>query len=173
MSQTPLALAAINNFDRTTFIATLGAVFEGSPWIAAAAWQERPWSSIDALHRSLCTAMYDASLDQKLALIRAHPDLVGRAAQAGTLTPASTQEQAAAGLDRLTPEEVALFNDFNARYRQRFGFPFVICARENRKASILVGFQERLEHSQSAEILTALDEIAKIARLRLLDIIQG
>ena len=171
MTQTPLSLQAINDFDQWTFVKTLGFVFEGSPWIAAAAWGERPWSSIDALHRSMCAVMYFATLEQKLALIRAHPDLAGRAAQAGSLTPSSTQEQASAGLDRLTPEEIAQFNDLNARYQERFGFPFVICVRENRKASILAGFQARLNNTRQDEVTTALNEIAKIARLRLHDAI--
>jgi 2-oxo-4-hydroxy-4-carboxy-5-ureidoimidazoline decarboxylase len=114
-------------------------------------------------------AMYAASDAEKLALIRAHPDLVGRAARAGTLTPSSTREQAGAGLDTLSASEVALFDRYNSEYRESFGFPFVICARENRKESILRAFPERLRHSRDEEISTALAEIAKIARFRLLD----
>jgi 2-oxo-4-hydroxy-4-carboxy-5-ureidoimidazoline decarboxylase len=115
--------------------------------------------------------MRAAPVERQVALIRAHPDLVGRAALAGTLTPESAGEQAAAGLDRLTPDEVATFTQLNATYRDRFGFPFVICARGNKKESILAGFDGRLDNTREREIATALDEIAKIAHFRLLDIV--
>ena len=169
MAGARIPLHMINAYDRDTFVARLGFLFEDSPWIAARAWDDRPFASLDDLHAALCHVMYAAAPDEQLALIRAHPDLVGRAALAGTLTPSSTREQSAAGLDRLTPDEIALFNRYNRTYAQRFGFPFVICARENKKDSILAGFEQRLEHSREQEITTALGEIAKIARLRLLD----
>ena len=102
-----------------------------------------------------------------MALLRAHPDLVGRAALAGTLGPASTAEQAAAGLDHLSSDEIATFQRYNAAYREKFGFPFVICARENKKESILAGFGARLEHTREEEIATGLGEVAKICALRL------
>src|SRR5205823_1352455 len=129
----------------------------------------RPFASLDHLHRSLCAVVERAPRARQLALIREHPDLVGRAALAGTLTPQSQGEQAAAGLDRLSPEEVATFTRLNAEYWARFGFPFVICVRENKKEAILAGFAVRLQQSTEQEITTALGEIAKIARLRLLD----
>ena len=105
----------------------------------------------------------------QLALIRAHPDLAGRVALAGELTDASAAEQAAAGLTALSAEELARFTGYNAAYKERFGFPFVICARENRKEAILAAFPLRLRNTRDQEIATALGEIAKIARLRLLD----
>ena len=169
MGRTPVRLQEINAFDHETFVATLGFLFEGSPWIAARAWHDRPFQSLDHLHGSLCRVMYDAPVDRQVALIRAHPDLVGRAALAGTLTPESSGEQAAAGLDRLSPGEVATFTRLNQAYRDKFGFPFVICARENKKESILAGFHARLPHSRDQEIEIALAEIAKIAWLRLRD----
>jgi 2-oxo-4-hydroxy-4-carboxy-5-ureidoimidazoline decarboxylase len=113
--------------------------------------------------------MYAAGEERQVALLRAHPDLVGRAALAGTLGAASTQEQAAAGLDHLSPGEVAAFQRLNAQYRVKFGFPFVICARENKKASILAGFAARMGNPREQEIAAALAEVAKICRLRLLD----
>jgi OHCU decarboxylase len=166
------SLAEVNAFDRDTFVAALGGLFEGSPWIAAETWDMRPFADLNHLHRALCGVMYQAPVEQQVALIQAHPDLVGRAALAGTLTHESTREQAAAGLDRLTPDEIATFARLNQEYRDRFGFPFVICARENKKAGILAGFAARLPHSREAEIATALGEIAKIARLRLLDAVR-
>jgi OHCU decarboxylase len=116
--------------------------------------------------------MYQASVGQQVALLSAHPDLVGRAARAGTLSPASTGEQAAAGLDALTAEEIALFEQYNQAYRSRFGFPFVICAREHKKESILAGFALRLSHNYTQEMAIALDEVAKICALRLYDLVE-
>ena len=166
-----ITVADLNALGQTGFVAALGAVFEGLPWIVTQAWAERPFESLVHLHRALCAVMYGAPRQQQVALIQAHPDLVGRAALAGTLTTASTREQAAAGLDRLSPDEIATFTRLNAAYRERFGFPFVICARENKKDSILAGFAARLDHTRDQEIATALDEVAKIALLRLRDIV--
>lgn len=164
-------LSALNAVGRAPFVALVGPVFEHSPWIAERAWPLRPFESLEALHGALCDAMYAATEEEQLGLIRAHPDLVGRAARAGTLTPASTREQAGAGLDDLTPDEIELFDRYNQSYQRGHGFPFVICARENRKESILAAFPERLAHSRDEEISTALAEIAKIAWFRLRDLV--
>lgn len=153
-------------------MAALGSIFEGPPWIVTRAWHARPFASRAHLHRELCAVMYAAPVEQQVALIQAHPDLVGRAALAGTLTAASTREQSSAGLDRLSPDEIATFTRLNAEYRARFGFPFVICARENKKDSILAGFAARLGNTRDQEIGTALGEIAKIGELRLWDTIK-
>jgi OHCU decarboxylase len=169
MMSSRLTLAEINALNREAFVAALGSLFEGSPWIAAKAWSACPFSDLDRLHTALCRVMYQASPERQVALIRAHPDLVGKAALAGTLTLESTREQAAAGLDRLTPEEIAAFSRYNQAYKEKFGFPFVICARENKKDSILAGFERRLGNTREQEISAALDEIAKISKLRLLD----
>jgi OHCU decarboxylase len=112
-------------------------------------------------------------VEQQVALIQAHPDLVGQAALAGTLTPESTSEQASVGLDRLSPEEIATFTRLNQTYHGRFGFPFVICVRENKKESILAGFATRLHNSRQREIETALGEIAKIGWFRLRDLVHA
>jgi OHCU decarboxylase len=114
----------------------------------------------------------NAGEEKQLALIRAHPDLVGRAALAGTLTRASTSEQASAGLDKLAPEEVTTFQKFNQSYQEKFGFPFVICARLNKKEAILNGFRIRMNHSRQEEIQAALEEIFKIAGFRLRDLVE-
>ena len=164
-----LTIDEINALDQESFVAALGSLFEGSPWIAAEAWRRRPFESIAQLHRALCDVLYHASIEPQVALIRAHPDLVGKAALAGTLVPESIREQASAGLDRLSPEEIATFTRLNQAYKDRFGFPFVICARQNKKDSILAGFARRLDNSRAQEIATALGEIAKISYLRLLD----
>ena len=171
MDTPPLALREINAFEREQFIAALSPLFEGPPHIIEQAWQQRPFERRDQLYQELCTILFQSSEEQQVALLRAHPDLVGRAALAGTLSSASTGEQAAAGLDRLSPSEIATFNELNRTYQTRFGFPFVICARANKKESILAGFATRLQHSRSREIETALDEIAKICWYRLRDIV--
>ncbi|MBV8298113.1 MAG: 2-oxo-4-hydroxy-4-carboxy-5-ureidoimidazoline decarboxylase [Candidatus Eremiobacteraeota bacterium] len=163
------SIAALNAADRATFVAAVGFAFEDSPWIAEAAWERRPFAGLDALHAAMADVLARAPHARKLALIAAHPDLAGRVAREGRLTAASRGEQAAAGLDRLTPEEIARFDAANAVYRARFGFPFVICAREHDRASILSELERRARNEREAEIATALAEIAKIARLRLED----
>jgi OHCU decarboxylase len=160
----------VNELGREAFIERFGPLFEHSPWVAADAWSDRPFADEDELFEALRSAMYSAPTERKLALIRAHPDLAGRAAIEGTLTRSSTTEQASAGLDRLTPDEYAAFTRLNGAYRERFGFPFVVCVREHTKESILRVAAERLEHTRDEEVRVALEEIAKIARLRLEDL---
>ncbi|WP_339348425.1 2-oxo-4-hydroxy-4-carboxy-5-ureidoimidazoline decarboxylase [uncultured Sphingomonas sp.] len=140
------------------------ALFEHSPWVEARA-DARP-SSGDR-HADLMAVVATASDAERLALIRAHPELAGKAAIDGTLTHASAAEQASAGLDRLTAEEFARFHDLNARYRERFGFPFIICVRLIDKAGILAAMAARLANDRDTEIATAIDEIGKITKLRL------
>ena len=168
-----MTLPQLNSLSRDEFIRIVGPVFEHSPWIAEATWARRPFASVEALHVALCETVRSAGEEKQLALIRAHPDLVGKLALAGQLTKESTSEQATAGLDKLSPNEVELFQTNNAAYQAKFGFPFVICARLNRKEAILNGFKMRLHHSRQQEIKTALEEIFKIAELRLRDLIQG
>ncbi len=171
MDKQVTTLQEINSLDREGFLATFGSLFEGSAWIAGQTWDTRPFGGFEELYNSLCAVMYGATREQKLALIRAHPDLVGRAALAGTLTPESAREQASAGLDRLSADEIDAFKRLNQAYRDRFDFPFVICVHENKKGGILAGFQARIGHTPDEEIETALGEIAKIAYLRLADIV--
>jgi OHCU decarboxylase len=167
------SIAALNAADRATFVAAIGFAFEHSPWIAEAAWDRRPFADLDDLHAALVDVVAEASRERKIALIAAHPDLAGRVAREGRLTPASRGEQAAAGLDRLTPEELGRFDRANAAYRERFGFPFVICAREHDKASILTELERRVRNEPADEIEAALDEISAIARLRLADVVRA
>jgi OHCU decarboxylase len=169
----PVPLAQLNAFNQDQFVATLGGVFESSPWVAARAWQQRPFRSVDALHQAMCSTMYAAPVEQQIALIRAHPDLAGKAALAGDLTPESTREQASVGLDRLTPQELRTFTERNEAYQQRFGFPFIICVRKHTKHGILQSYVDRLGNTREQEITTALGEIAKIAHLRLNDLVEG
>jgi OHCU decarboxylase len=165
------SLTGLNELSREDFLRVVSPVFEHSPWIAELTWAKRPFESVGALHRALCETVLASNEPRKLALIRAHPDLAGRAARAGTLTLPSAQEQASGGLDQLSGQEAALFDKYNRAYRERFGFPFVICARQNKKEAMLAGFEWRLKNSPQQEIETALTEIFKIAELRLHDLI--
>ncbi len=168
-------MSAINVLTDDEAVELLGGLFEHSPWIVRETWPRTPIASVEALHAALCETLRAATVDRQLALIAAHPDLVGRAAMAGTLTRESTGEQRAAGLgpDDLMVDDVELFTRHNAAYQARFGFPFVTCARENRKASILAGFERRLGNDAETERKTALAEIERIAWYRLTDLVEN
>jgi OHCU decarboxylase len=157
--------------DRDDFVAYFGGVFEESPWIAREAWESRPFGSVDALHAAMVWVVEHSPRAARLELIRAHPDLAGKAAIAGALTPESTREQTAAGLDRLTPAQYERITTLTAAYLERFGVPFVVCAREHTADSIIATAAARLEARPDEEEQTALSEIAKIARLRLDDLV--
>jgi 2-oxo-4-hydroxy-4-carboxy-5-ureidoimidazoline decarboxylase len=165
------SLRRINAMEEASFVAAVGPVFEHSPWIAQRTYPKRPFDSVATLHAKMCDTVRVADASEKLGLIRAHPDLVGKMAREGSLTRESTKEQAAAGLTVLSQAETALFDRYNAEYHQRFGFPFIIRAREYKKDAILAAFPVRLKNNVGQEIDTALAEIYKIARLRLIDAI--
>ena len=166
-----LTLSRLNELNCTEFVSIVGPVFEHSPWIAEMAWPKKPFATADEVHFAMCKIVREANLEKQLALIRAHPDLVGRVALAGTLTRESTGEQAGAGLNKLSPAEISVFQKQNEAYRGKFGFPFVICTRMNKKEAILAGFEKRLQNPREQEVHIALEEIFKIAEFRLRDLI--
>jgi 2-oxo-4-hydroxy-4-carboxy-5-ureidoimidazoline decarboxylase len=139
-------------------------LFEHSPWVEARA-DARP-SSGDR-HADLLAVVRNATPEEQLALIRAHPELAGKAAVDGTLTRASAAEQSSAGLDRLTQAEFDRFHALNAAYREKFGFPFIICVRLTDKAGILAAMERRLANDRATEMATAIGQIGEIVRLRL------
>ncbi len=157
----------LNELDRVSFARAVGRAFEDAPWIAEAAWEARPFGSVEDLHGAMCAVVRAAPHDRQLELIAGHPDLAGRAAVAGSLTRESTSEQASAGLDRLTEVEMRRFTRLNDAYRERFGFPFVIAVRDHTKESILEAFERRLAHPADEERAAALEQIEAIARHRL------
>lgn len=167
--QVKASLTELNARDEAGFVDVCGPLFEHSPWIAARTWQRRPFPTLAALHEELVATVQQATRKEQIALIAAHPDLVGRLAREGKLSHNSAAEQAAAGLSSLSDVEIDLFDRYNREYRERFDLPFVICARENRKEAILTAFPARLAHTREQEIAAALAEIGKIARLRLRD----
>ena len=161
------SLDGLNRTSREAFVATLGAIFEHSPWVAEAAWPAVPFATIGELHAAMVAAVRAAPEERRLVLIRAHPDLGGRAARSGTMTASSVTEQTSAGLLDLDEAEFARFHRLNTAYRERFGFPFIIAVRRHNKASLLAAFEAHLQNSRDAEIEAALAEIFAITALRL------
>ncbi len=162
-----ISLETLNRADPAEFVRLLGGVFEYSPWVPEAAAAGRPYATLAALYAALAQAARAASEDRRLALLRAHPDLAGKAARAGALTDFSKAEQASAGLAHLTDPEFSRFETLNAAYRARFGIPFIVCVRRHSKDSILAQFERRLAHTPAQEHEAALAEVLLIARLRL------
>jgi OHCU decarboxylase len=167
-TQARISLAALNAMSRDEFTRHFGGVLERSPKFAERVASARPFRTLDELHGAFVGEIERAPENDQLGLLRAHPDLADRLAR---LTASSTREQTSAGLDALSPEQLGEFQRLNVAYRKRFGFPFIICARLHSKNAIIAAFQNRMENSRDAEFKTALDEVAKIARLRLQDLI--
>lgn len=159
-----------SQLDQQAFVAHYGSIVEHSPWIAELAWQRGLSIEEDTsqgLARVMAAVLREASAERQLEVIRAHPDLAGKAAVAGKLTNDSTREQAGAGLDQCTPEEMARFERLNADYKAKFGFPFVMAVKGCDRHAILAAFEARLPNDPDEERRTAIDQIHRIARLRL------
>jgi 2-oxo-4-hydroxy-4-carboxy-5-ureidoimidazoline decarboxylase len=171
MAQAKHRIDEINKMDKSTFVATFGAVYEHSPWVAEEAWVHRPFSSVDNLHALMDRVVEKADQNRQLTLIKAHPELAGRLARSGQLTAESRSEQAQAGLTSLPEKLTSRMLELNHAYQQKFGFPFIICARLNNVSTILHAMENRLANNQETEFQTALQEISKIAKLRLGDIL--
>lgn len=159
--------------DEGAFVETFAGVFEHSAWIARAAYRQGPFHTFADLAEAMCAVLDAAGPEAALALVRAHPDLAGKAARAGALTAESEAEQAASGLDRLTEAEHARFTAYNAAYQAKFAFPFVMAVRGHDKHAILAAFERRLPNTPDAELETAIAEIKQIARWRLAAIAEG
>ncbi len=168
-----LSIEEVNSMGHEGFVSRFGGVFERSPWVAEGAWHGRPFDGLDGLHAAFVRAVRDAPEERRVALIREHPDLAGKAALAGELTEESANEQASAGLDRLSPEEYERFHRLNAAYREKFDLPYVVCVRDNTKETIFAGAERRLANTREEEIEAALHEISRISRLRLEDLVAG
>ena len=153
------------------FIQVFGGVFEHSPWVAQRAAALRPFQTLTQLHQTMAKIVRDASLDERIRLIQAHPELAGKSAIRGELTTESSREQRGAGLDQCSPEEFAEIQDLNQRYNDKFGFPFVIAVKGHDRTSILSHFRQRLDHDKDTEIDECIEQIIHIAGFRLLDLI--
>lgn len=160
-----------NALDVDGFTALLGGVYEHSPWIARAAAALRPLPTLTDLKTALRSVVDTAPADARLTLIRAHPDLAGRLAQLGQVTAESRREQAAAGLDALSPEDLRRMEEGNVAYRAKFGFPFIICARRHSRDAILNAMSQRLLNDSATEEKIAIQEIHHIAELRIHDLL--
>jgi uric acid transporter len=194
-----IPLSQMNRLSKNEFVEKIGRLFQGGDWIAEAAWERRPFRSLYEMRRALQEPVFDAPPERQLELIRSYPDL-GRVLKPeqnspsakspgksesyklheimqipveGLLGAESLRDQSSAGLDRLSPEEYESFSKLNKAYREKFGFPLVVCVRENTKETILASGQERLENSSVQEKAVALVEIAKIANLRLQDLVEA
>ncbi|KQP50889.1 2-oxo-4-hydroxy-4-carboxy-5-ureidoimidazoline decarboxylase [Methylobacterium sp. Leaf108] len=168
-----LSLDALNRASLPDFVTALGAVFEHAPWVAEAAAAGRPYATVEALYSGMRGAVEAAPESSRLALLSGHPELAGRAAREGAIATDSIAEQAAAGLDRLSPTEYARFEALNAAYRETFGFPFILCVRRHGRASLLRSFAARVASDAATERATALTEVLRIAAIRLDALVTG
>lgn len=159
-----------STLSRDAFIATFADIYEHSPWVAAAAYDQgsvEELDDIETLHARMSRVLLDADHERQLALINAHPDLAGKAAMQGQLTEASTSEQAGAGIQQCTPEEFQRFTELNDAYKARFAFPFIMAVKGSNRHQILAAFETRINNPVDAEFAGALAEINKIALFRL------
>lgn len=169
-----ITLAQLNGASREEFAHLLDGTYEHSPWIAMRAWERRPFSTLAALKQALVATVRDSSREEQLQLIRSHPELAGKAMVAKTLTAESTNEQGKAGLTQCTPAEFDLIQSLNARYNEKFGFPFILAVRGPRgaglgKRAIIEAFQRRVNNHPDFEFAEALRNIHRIAEIRLDD----
>ncbi|WP_298243815.1 2-oxo-4-hydroxy-4-carboxy-5-ureidoimidazoline decarboxylase [uncultured Bradyrhizobium sp.] len=162
-----ISLAELNAASKADFVAVLANVVEYSPWIAEQLADKRPFGGINQLHAALMAAIQSAEPDVQLALIRAHPDLASKTQRATGLTADSTDEQNSAGLDRLSEAEYAAFERVNNAYRDKFGFPYIVCVRRHTRDSVLRDFEIRLRNMLKTETRRAIEEIGRISALRL------
>lgn len=162
-----IPLSELNAATRAGFVGHLGGVFEHSPWVAERAYDRRPFATRDALHAAMVAAVEEAGPERQLALLRAHPELAGRAAVQGEMTEHSTQEQGGSGLLNCSPEEFARLQGLNRAYNEKFGFPFIVAVRGLDRAAIIETFARRLENTPEAEMAEALRQIARITGLRI------
>src|SRR5688572_23818573 len=164
-----MTIRELNLLDKPAFIDALGWIFEGSPWVADRSFGLKPFRDLDALSSAMTVAVAQATRDEQLALLRAHPDLGGRA----RMSEASVGEQAGVGLDRLTPVEFDELQRLNTAYRQRFGFPFILAVKGSTKGQVLEALGERLTRDAAEEFAEALGQAGRIARSRLQELLGG
>ena len=168
----PMTVDRPSEMSRAAFVAEFGGIFEHSPWIAEGAYDLELGATHDTatgVHQALARIFRTASEAQRLGVLQAHPDLAGKLAAAGRLTEESTSEQAGAGLDLLTDKERAFFQELNAQYVEKHGFPFIIAVRDHTKASIMEAFKQRIDNDRDTEFVQACAQVERIAELRLME----
>jgi 2-oxo-4-hydroxy-4-carboxy-5-ureidoimidazoline decarboxylase len=166
-------LSELNSAITEQFVAVLGGIFEHSPWVAQRVAPKRPFSNVQDLHAAMVQAIEDEGLDAQLKLIRAHPELAGKAAVRGELTEESTREQSGAGLNLCSAEEFAKLHALNDAYNAKFGFPFIVAVRGHNRHSIIALFEARLNNTVDDERRECLQQIYKIGAFRLADLIKA
>lgn len=167
-SPASLNLAATRTLDEDHFVARLGTVVEHSPWVVRRAWAKGPFGSRQALFEALRAEIHGASDGEQLALLRVHPELAGQEAREGSMTADSQSEQGRLGLLRLDAVTVRRIEDINRRYRERFGFPFIVALRQHASlASVLTDAEARLTHDDRTERRAALEQVCEVMRGRL------
>jgi len=162
-----MTLSNINAMAHEEFVAALGGIVEHSPWVADATWASRPFASVDDLHAAMMGVVSGAPEMKQVALLRAHPELAGKAAIRGELTGDSTVEQSGAGLTQCSPQEFSRLTALNRAYNAKFGFPFIIAVKGLDRPSILERFGARMDNDRATEFGEALEQVARISRLRL------
>jgi 2-oxo-4-hydroxy-4-carboxy-5-ureidoimidazoline decarboxylase len=167
-----MKIAELNALDEAGFVSSLGHVFEHAPWVAQRTASRRPFAGRAALHAAMVAVIAEASEAEKLALLRGHPELAGKAAIAGDLTADSRREQKGAGLDQLTPAEYQRFHALNDAYKQKFGFPFIVAVKGLTKHDILTAYAARLDSTRARELDTALEQVGRIGGFRLADAVE-
>lgn len=160
-----MTILELNSLSRERFVEKLGGIFEHSPWVAERTWPARPFAGIDPVHDAMVAQVETASRDEQLALLRAHPDLGTRA----RMSVASAGEQAGAGLNTLTSEELQRLETLNGIYQSQFEFPFIYAVKGATKEDILRALETRLDSSQEDEFREAMKQVYRIARFRLED----
>ena len=168
-----VTLEQLNKADKAAFVRELGEIYEKSPWVAERAFARRPFATVADVVQAMVAAVASASREERLQLIRNHPDLAGRAARAGDLAEASRKEQGALALNRLSDEEFARFGRLDEAYAKKFGIPFVICVGRQGRDAILDALERRTNNDPETELATALSEIDLIARLRIAQLVKG
>jgi OHCU decarboxylase len=163
-----------NALGEREFVERFGGVFEHSPWVAQRAWKQKPFASAHALHKAMMQAVVEASRDEQLALVRAHPELAGAEASEGALSLDSSSEQARLGFARLTREESSRMSQLNRRYRERHGFPCIVALRLHAtRASVMAEMEQRVANDSETEMANALEQIGHITRGRLAKLLDG
>jgi len=173
MSQNTYTITQLNAMPEAEFIKVLGGIYEHSPWFAEAAAKQRPFANAAELAAALRSAVDAAGQDAQVKLVRAHPELAGKAAVRGELTAESTREQAGAGLDQCTAEEFQRLQDLNTAYNRKFGFPFILAVRGYDRHGIIDAFARRIENEPAVELQTCINQIHRIAQFRLNDLVSA
>jgi 2-oxo-4-hydroxy-4-carboxy-5-ureidoimidazoline decarboxylase len=162
-----MTLAELNRLDQAGFVDALAGIYERSPWVPERAWSRRPFASVAELHGAMAEVVTNAGTERQLALIRAHPELAGKAMVQKSLTADSRAEQSGAGLTQCSPDEFAQLQDLNARYNAKFGFPFILAVKGYDRRGVIAEFARRVDNDPDVEFAECLRQVDRIAMLRL------